>query len=458
MHKKKTLLASLLLSGSLLIQGVIVAAQEYHLVSSGETLYSIARSYGVTVDQIQAWNGLSGTLIDVGDQLIVSSQMAEDYPNQPAETIPDAQQTSGVYTVQAGNTLSGIARAFGITVDQLYAWNGLTSSFLDVGDQLAVSPSGGPIHNPPASTYIQNYGDWTPSSPSYDTAYYTVTAGDTLWDIAWYYGTTVDTLMAMNGLWSDYLDVGDVLLVPITGQSYIPYDPAPSYDPPAPEVPSGEEPSSRPEADTRSGQDSSQETQESSESSRSTGQITFRDADGNRRLVAMEDLPEAARPKTHRVRSGENIWTIAEDYEVSAASLRVWNRLRTDSLTVGQRLYVSNPAFVPEIHSVKAEEDLASIAVEYETTVDNLRDWNKLEEGAEVQVGDILIVSDPNPDTHTVEPGESLEAVADQYNITVEALREWNHLPEETDLVNGTLIVSDPRGDRPAGSDTSGQE
>ena len=46
--------------------------------------------------------------------------------------------TSGVHIVQPGDTLSGIARAYGITVSDLMAWNGLTSSWINVGDRLVV--------------------------------------------------------------------------------------------------------------------------------------------------------------------------------------------------------------------------------------------------------------------------------------------------------------------------------
>ncbi len=47
------------------------AGSRYHRVRSGDTLYELARTYGVTVDQLQRWNGLSGPRIQVGQQLIV---------------------------------------------------------------------------------------------------------------------------------------------------------------------------------------------------------------------------------------------------------------------------------------------------------------------------------------------------------------------------------------------------
>jgi membrane-bound lytic murein transglycosylase D len=45
----------------------------YHFVKSGETLYSISKSYGVTVEQIRFWNSLSTNQINVGQRLKVRS-------------------------------------------------------------------------------------------------------------------------------------------------------------------------------------------------------------------------------------------------------------------------------------------------------------------------------------------------------------------------------------------------
>jgi LysM repeat protein len=45
----------------------------YHFVKSGETLYSISKTYGVTVEQIRVWNSLSTNQINVGQRLKVRS-------------------------------------------------------------------------------------------------------------------------------------------------------------------------------------------------------------------------------------------------------------------------------------------------------------------------------------------------------------------------------------------------
>lgn len=85
---------------------------QYHTVQRGETFYRIARSYGLTMDQLQGINGLANiNRIYAGQSLCVKMN--------------DSSGT--VYTVQAGDTLSKIARRFGINMSVLAQMNGITN-------------------------------------------------------------------------------------------------------------------------------------------------------------------------------------------------------------------------------------------------------------------------------------------------------------------------------------------
>ncbi len=96
-----------------------------YTVQAGDTLSGIAAKFGVTVAQLQEWNGISNPdLIYVGQVLKVSA---------------GSSGGTTTYTVQSGDTLSGIAAKFGTTVAQLQAWNGISNpDLIYVGQVLRV--------------------------------------------------------------------------------------------------------------------------------------------------------------------------------------------------------------------------------------------------------------------------------------------------------------------------------
>jgi LysM repeat protein len=103
------------------------------------------------------------------------------------------------YTVKAGDWLSKIAKAYGVTVEQLKQYNSLKSDTIYVGQKLVVSP---------------------------DTKY-VVKKGDTLSKIASKYSTTVTKIKSRNNLKSDTIYVNQVLYIPSASKSPAPSTPAP---------------------------------------------------------------------------------------------------------------------------------------------------------------------------------------------------------------------------------------
>ena len=95
------------------------------------------------------------------------------------------------YTVRSGDTLWILAQRYGTTVDTIKRLNGLTSDILRIGQVLRI-----------------------PTSTSYPYFEYTVRSGDTLWLLSRRFGTTVDAIKSLNGLTSDALSIGQVLLIP----------------------------------------------------------------------------------------------------------------------------------------------------------------------------------------------------------------------------------------------------
>lgn len=125
-----------------------------HVVSPGESLYSVAATDGLSVSQLAAANGLaSDALLIAGSTLqippqssggtvqeVSSSQTAPADSGSSQSTGASGSVPSGSYTVQPGDTLSAIAARSGTTVDQLAAANGLDpAGLLFAGAVLSLS-------------------------------------------------------------------------------------------------------------------------------------------------------------------------------------------------------------------------------------------------------------------------------------------------------------------------------
>ena len=117
-----------------------------HLVAPNETVGGIAQRYGVTVEAILQANGIADPrLLRAGQTLVIPlpaltptvTPTATFDPTQPTPT-PAPPVTT--YVVQGGDTLSGIAAKYNIAVDDIMASNGLTNTFLRVGQSLVVPP------------------------------------------------------------------------------------------------------------------------------------------------------------------------------------------------------------------------------------------------------------------------------------------------------------------------------
>lgn len=114
----------------LFFAAALFAENIQHTVAKGDTLYSLAKKYGVTVDEIRSANSMSGNDLYAGQKLAI-----------PVKTQP-RQITYESYTVKAGDTLYSIARRYEISVEELREINGLSSSSVLKTAQKLKVPSG----------------------------------------------------------------------------------------------------------------------------------------------------------------------------------------------------------------------------------------------------------------------------------------------------------------------------
>lgn len=108
-----------------------------HEVAAKETMFSISKKYGVTVDEIKQWNNLSNNALSVGQQLTIKKSTSA--PANVAKT-PDTNNQKGFHTVAEQETMFSISKEYGITLDQLKTWNNLEGTDLKIGQILLVAP------------------------------------------------------------------------------------------------------------------------------------------------------------------------------------------------------------------------------------------------------------------------------------------------------------------------------
>ncbi|KAA9302230.1 MULTISPECIES: C40 family peptidase [Aerococcus] len=224
MSKLKTMVGtSLATTTALLAFAQTASADELYKVNAGDTLSAIANSFGTSVDAIAKENNIK----DV-NHILVGQQF-----NIPTETVKIDTQASqaasqaadAVYHVQAGDTLNQIAAKFNTTADALRQLNQISGDLILVGQQLKVK---GQVEA--AQTTQADQGEngkvvadtvATEAPVVEKEAHvitingntYTVKAGDTLPAIAQAAGTSVESLRALNGLSSDFIYAGQVLVL-----------------------------------------------------------------------------------------------------------------------------------------------------------------------------------------------------------------------------------------------------
>lgn len=159
-----------------------------YTVLAGETFFSLARRYGISVDALLAANpGVDPTALRVGQRICIPAGPRPECPGR-------------LYTIQAGDTFIGIARRFGYTLDALLAVNpGVDPDRLQIGQSVCLppSPGGGPF-------------------PCFGGTIYQVQTGDSLSSIARRFGLTLQQLLAANPDIKDpnYIQVGQAICIP----------------------------------------------------------------------------------------------------------------------------------------------------------------------------------------------------------------------------------------------------
>ena len=152
----------------------IPANEDTYTIQAGDDLYSIAKRYNLTINELRLLNNLTSDLLSVGQQLVVKPKSnIDNYIN---------------YMIQAGDSLYRIPQANNTTVNAITQLNNLTLSELNIGQVIKIP-----------KVVKDNV--------------HMVRPNDSLYEIARQYNTTVDKLREANNLISDILIAGQKILI-----------------------------------------------------------------------------------------------------------------------------------------------------------------------------------------------------------------------------------------------------
>ena len=202
----------------------------FHIVQAGQSFWSIAIAYQITIHDLEVWNNLSrNNALHVGQELFIPSSSTEGYATPtPVGMVnlatPDADGKI-VHEVQPYQALIMIAQAYNVTVDTILALNGLQVDWpLQIGQKLLIDPGNvTPSATPRPLSAIEKL---TPASDG--NYYHTVQSGEYPAYIASLYEISLTELLGWNGLTSSaIIQPGQKLLLRVTPPATATFTPAP---------------------------------------------------------------------------------------------------------------------------------------------------------------------------------------------------------------------------------------
>jgi LysM repeat protein len=171
----------------------------FHEVKAGQSFWSIAIAYQITIHDLEVWNNLSRNIpLRSGQRLFIPGKNTEGYatPTPFGRFVPAAPDADGriIHEVQAYQALVTIADAYHVPMDRILTLNGWQEDWpLQIGQKLVIDPG----HVTPSPT-LSNIQKLTPEADG--SYYHTVHSGETLSWIAGFYDVPLADLMAWNGL------------------------------------------------------------------------------------------------------------------------------------------------------------------------------------------------------------------------------------------------------------------
>ncbi|MCW8811672.1 MAG: LysM peptidoglycan-binding domain-containing protein [Ignavibacteriaceae bacterium] len=363
----------------------------YHKIRRGENLGLIATQYGVSIAALKAWNDLDNNKIIAGKKLKIYTDESYAPPvNEYASN--NTKGSVNYYKVRKGDTISEIAERYHISVAELRNWNRLRSNKIIAGQTLKI------YSNDNKTSYVEST-----SSNKGNVNYHKIKKGETLGGIAELYKVSASSIRDWNNLSGNKIVAGKTLKI---------------YSDNAPRVNTNESPTKTEltsEAINHKIQvgetiiaisalydvsvDDIKRWNNLSSSKIIAGKSLVIYPNGHNKKVITSSSSKSGKDFVyHKVKKGETLSSIAEDYKVSISGIQEWNNLNGNKIIAGQDLKIkqssgkSSKKSVDGYHIVEKGESLYSIATKFNTSVQKLKRLNNLS-SSKIIVGQKLKVS-----------------------------------------------------------------
>lgn len=382
----------------------VVQTQQSVLESRGETKslsYNAptgagtpATAHGLSVSQLASYNGIpDNTMVKIGQRLWLIPGKVSTVAKDTAK----ATAKIGTHTVQAGESLTSVAKRYNMSIQDLAALNGLSvTDGILINQKLKVSGT-------PAKS-----GSSTDSSNSAIASTYKVQSGDTLIDIAKKLGVSSADIANLNRFNANSrLIAGQTIKVPATDT----------------------------QVERKLNNQSVKYTVQSGDSLTSVANKYGISID---ELATANNLSRTAgliRGKTITIPASGTVNTSSVNTAQTSKNTAQSSRNDSSNATRGNTIKST------ENYTVKAGDNLTVLASKYGVSVRDLATTNKLSANAQLQRGQTLKVPKLT-DNYKVKSGDSLNSVAKKFGISVADLAKMNDLSTNAQLkINQTLIV-----------------
>lgn len=312
---------------------------ERYKVVQGDTLTGIAAKHGLTVAQLASYNGIApDTQVKTNQRLWLVAGKVSTVNTTPKTTSASAK--TATYVVQAGDSLTSVARKYNTTVSDLAALNSLSVTDGLITDQKLQVPAN---VTPTASAKPE------PKPAKSQPVKYTIQSGDTLTSVAAKYGLTLEELAAANNLSTEArLIRGASLNIPEAGTV------KPKVEPKADKTTTPAK-ADKPKTDNTPAQ--------------------------GKKFKAVED---------YKVQAGDSLHSLAKKYEVSVADLAFNNHLSVNAQLKREQM-IKVPKLT-DVYVVKSGDSLTSVAKKHGISIAELAKLNQLDTKAILKKDQKLIV------------------------------------------------------------------